>query len=173
MSVLKFQYRVIQLSRIPWRRFVKSENPLASALMAKMKMSPKDRPRVKLECLRLLASLRLDPARKQLIGVFVDSYLKLNELEARQFARRIANLGPAERRATMELTTSWEEKGRAEGKEQMVLRMIGRRFGDVPAAVSDRIDRLSADKLDDLGVALFDFSSIADVDQWLAQQLVS
>jgi len=30
--------------------------------MAKMNIAPKDRPRVKSECLRLLATLQLDPA---------------------------------------------------------------------------------------------------------------
>ena len=46
--------------------------------MAKMKIAPKDRPKVRLECLRLLATLKLDPARSQLIGGFIAAYLKLN-----------------------------------------------------------------------------------------------
>ncbi|MFN7934487.1 MAG: hypothetical protein U0R19_14240 [Bryobacteraceae bacterium] len=36
-EVLRFQYRVVQLNRLPWRKFVKKPNPVASALMAKMK----------------------------------------------------------------------------------------------------------------------------------------
>jgi hypothetical protein len=36
-TVLQFQYRVIQLNRLPWRRFMRQENPVASALMAKMR----------------------------------------------------------------------------------------------------------------------------------------
>ena len=36
-TVLQFKYRVIQLNRLPWRRFVRQENPVASALMAKMR----------------------------------------------------------------------------------------------------------------------------------------
>ncbi len=55
--------------------------------MAKMKMAPKDRPKVKLECLRLLASLKLDPARATLIGVFIESYLKLTAQEMKQYER--------------------------------------------------------------------------------------
>jgi hypothetical protein len=46
-TVLRFEYTVIQLNRIPWRQFVRQENPAASALMAKMKMSVKDRPKVR------------------------------------------------------------------------------------------------------------------------------
>ena len=41
------EYPVIQLNRLPWRRFVRQENPIASALMAKMKMSARDRPKVR------------------------------------------------------------------------------------------------------------------------------
>ncbi|WP_204103138.1 MULTISPECIES: Rpn family recombination-promoting nuclease/putative transposase, partial [Spirulina sp. CCY15215] len=78
-QVLQFNYRVIQLNRLNWRDFLDRQNPVASALMAKMNIATEDRPRVKVECLRLLATLRLDPARMQLISGFVDSYLKLNE----------------------------------------------------------------------------------------------
>jgi hypothetical protein len=42
--------------------------------MAKMNIADKDRPHVKLECLRLLTTLRLDPARMQLVSGFVDTY---------------------------------------------------------------------------------------------------
>lgn len=53
-NVLLFHYRVIQLNRLNWREFVRQPNPIASALMAKMNMAVEERPRVKLECLRLL-----------------------------------------------------------------------------------------------------------------------
>ena len=55
-TVLTFKYKVIQLNRLPWRGFVRQPNPVAAALMARMRIAPDDRPRVKAECLRLLAS---------------------------------------------------------------------------------------------------------------------
>ena len=51
LVVLDFTYRVIQLNRLNWRDFVRSPNPVASALMAKMGIAPADRPKVKRECL--------------------------------------------------------------------------------------------------------------------------
>ena len=78
-EVLRFRYRVVQLNRLPWRRFVNSRNPAASALMAKMKLADRDRPKVKAECLRLMVTLRLDRARMRLIAGFVDTYLRLNQ----------------------------------------------------------------------------------------------
>ena len=73
--VLRFQYAVIQLNRLHWSDFVHKENPVAAALMAKMHMSKDERPKVRLECYRLLTRLKLDPARSQIIGGFIDSYL--------------------------------------------------------------------------------------------------
>ena len=168
-TVLQFKYRVIQLNRLPWRRFVRQENPVASALMAKMKMSAKDRPKVKAECLRLLASLKLDPARTKLIGGFVDSYLKLTAQEMKRYERELARFTPTERNATMEIVTSWEQSGITRGKETLVMRQLRRRFSAVPDEVTARIDRLSAEQLDDLGEALLDFGAVSNLEQWLAR----
>ncbi|MCX6365117.1 MAG: Rpn family recombination-promoting nuclease/putative transposase [Armatimonadetes bacterium] len=84
-EVLRYSYRVVQLNRLSWRKFVSQHNPIASALMAKMKIAEQDRPRVKLECLRLLATLKLDPARMRLISGFVDTYLRLSRQEIVRF----------------------------------------------------------------------------------------
>ena len=172
-TVLRFEYTVIQLNRLPWRRFVRQENPVASALMAKMKMSAKDRPKVKAECLRLLASLKLDPARTKLIGGFIDSYLKLTAQEMQQYERAIAQFTPTERNATMEITTSWERmgitQGITQGKETLVVRQLRRRLGPVPSSLTARLDTLTPDQLDDLGEALLDFHTVADLEHWLDQ----
>jgi hypothetical protein len=180
-TVLKFEYTVIQLNRLPWRRFMRKENPVASALMSKMKMRPQDRPKVKAQCLRLLASLKLDPARTTLIGGFIDSYLQLTAQEMKQYERELADLPPTEREATMEIMTSWHREGRQEGisqgiiqgitqgKETLVLRLLRRRFGVVSADITAQLDRLSPEHLDDLGEALLDFGTAADLEQWLLQ----
>jgi hypothetical protein len=84
-TILEFNYSVIQLNRLAWREYLRQENPVAAALMAKMQIQPQDRPTVKLECLRLLTTLRLDPARMQLISGFIDTYLRLNAQEEQRF----------------------------------------------------------------------------------------
>ena len=54
----------MQLNRLDWRAYLRQPNPMAAALMAKMRIEPQDRPKVKVECLRLLATLtaQRDPA---------------------------------------------------------------------------------------------------------------
>jgi hypothetical protein len=76
LEVLRFQFRSIQLRRLNWRDYLRRPNPVAAALMARMGMAEEERPRVKLECLRLLTTLRLDPARMKLISGFIDTYLR-------------------------------------------------------------------------------------------------
>lgn len=92
--VLDFRYRVIQLNRLNWRDFVDKSNPVASALMAKMGIAKEERAKVKLECLRLLTTLKLDPARMQLISGFIDTYLRLNEEEEKLFQEQLTVLKP-------------------------------------------------------------------------------
>ena len=43
LDVLAFKFRTIQLNRLSWRDFVRQPNPVAAALMAKMKIAPEDR----------------------------------------------------------------------------------------------------------------------------------
>nr|WP_287127406.1 hypothetical protein [Candidatus Cyanaurora vandensis] len=44
---------------------------------------------MKLECLRLLATLKLDPAQMQFISGFVDTYLQLTGSEELQFTEQL------------------------------------------------------------------------------------
>ena len=146
--------------------------------MAKMQIATRDRPRVKTECLRLLATLRLNPARTQLLAGFIDSYLRLNAREQKLFEQEVAALAPPAREATVELMTSWEEKGLQRGLEQgeqreagaMTLRLMRRRFGSLPEALEQRVIGLPKTALEDLAESLFDFTTLADVDDWLAQR---
>ena len=168
-DVLRFHYRVVQLNRLPWRRFMKQANPVASALMAKMKIAPRDRHRVKLECLRLLATLKLDPARMRLISGFVDSYLRLTREEERRFDRAIVSSGlaPAEKESIMEVITSWMqtgiEQGIATGKQSearsLILRLGARRFGPPTSAVEKTLEDANQERLETLADRLLEAES--------------
>jgi len=174
-TVLQFTYRVIQLNRLSWREYVSTPNPVASALMAKMKITPPDRPKVRLECLRLLATLKLDPAKSQLIGGFIGTYLRLNAEEMKQYEQEFAKLTPEEKDANMELLNPWVKQGwdggRQEGKEELVVRQLNRKFGPVSAEVTERLNHLTAKQLNDLGEDLLDFKTFADLETWLSRHI--
>ncbi|MGI0494676.1 Rpn family recombination-promoting nuclease/putative transposase [Alkalinema pantanalense CENA528] len=115
LKVLEFNFAAIQLNQLNWRDFLNRPNPVAAALMAKMAIEERDRPKVKAECLRLLVTLKLNPAKSQLISQFVDSYLRLNAQEEKRFQAEIDKLEVREKEAIMETMTSWEEKGMEKG----------------------------------------------------------
>lgn len=179
LRVLEFNYQVIQLNQLNWRDFLDRPNPVASALMAKMQIAPEDRARVKAECLRLLVTLRLDRARMQLISGFIDTYLRLNELEQQQFEAEFGRIEPSKQEDVMEIVTSWMEEGirqgiqqgQAEGSQReaqsFALRLLRRKFGEIASELEHQVRALSVTQLEELGEATLDFSTIADVVTWL------
>lgn len=163
--VLEFRFHAVQLNRLNWRDYLNSKNPLSSALMAKMHIEPRDRWRVKAQCLRLLVTFKLDPARTRLISGFIDTYLRLNREEYEQFNALLATeLQPDEQEKIMELTTSWKEegilqgmqidmqKGMEQGMQQgealTLIRLLRRRFGEIPVGVEQAIAQASLEQID-------------------------
>ncbi|RCJ36710.1 hypothetical protein A6769_14485 [Nostoc punctiforme NIES-2108] len=65
-----------------------------------------------------------------------------------------------------------KEEGRQEGKEDLILRQLNRRIGEIDALLIGRINGLSIEQLENLGEALLDFSSVADLETWLNQQSI-
>jgi hypothetical protein len=180
-EVLKFNYRTLQLNRLNWRDFLNQPNPVASALMAKMRIKPEERPQVKAQCLRLLVTLRLDPSRLQLISGFVDTYLNLTQEEEDLFAREISTFKVEEQEEVMQLTTSWMQKGLEQGLEQglvqgaerekeLIVRLLKRKIASIDANLEAQIKALDLESVEALGEALFNFSTIEDLQHWLQRQ---
>jgi hypothetical protein len=123
-KVLDFRFKAIQLNRCDWRDYVNRPNPVAAALMAKMAIAPADRPKVKAECLRLMVTLRLDPAKSRLISKFVDTYLRLSVEEEGRFQVELDRLDVGQKEVVMQTMTSWEEKGMEIATQTIVLNML-------------------------------------------------
>ena len=186
LKVLEFNYQVVQLNRLNWRDFLNQDNPVAAALMAKMKIAARDRAKVKAQCLRLLVTLRLDAARMQLISGFVDTYLNLNSSEEIEFQQEISTFIQPEQEGVMQITTSWMRRGLEQGLEQglerglergleqglarernLIIRLIKRKLGAIDVALESRIMTLNIDDLERAGEALLDFSTGEDLTNWL------
>ena len=170
LSVVRFQYKVLQLNRMSWRKFITRPNPAAAALMTKMKIALKDRLRVTREIVRMLATLKLDPAKSQIIGGFMENYLKLTAEDMARYERRYRETLEAEtEESKMEMWTSWGREGMQKGKAEIVLRQITKRFETVPPQVTENLDKMTSEQLNELAVDLLDFTSLADVEQWLSR----
>jgi hypothetical protein len=177
-EVNRFNYEVIQLNRLNWQDYRDSNNAIGCALMAKMQMERGDRPLVKLECLRMLHHLNLNPARTQLISGFIDIYLRLNPEEQALFQAELSTILPQEQEGVMEIVTSWMEQGIEQGLEQgmrqatvsLVERQLNRRCGGISPDLDLAVRELSTPQLEELSEALLDFTNEADLVAWLNER---
>jgi predicted transposase YdaD len=61
-------------------------------------------------------------------------------------------------------------EGREEGlrrERTLVLRQLTRKLGELPQEMSDRINNLSIEQIENLGEALLDFQEMSDLEAWL------
>ncbi len=172
-QILSFSFQSIQLNRLPWRDFLRQPNPVAAALMAKMNFRPEERPKVKLECLRMIVTLRLDSARIHLLSGFVDTYLRLNMAEQQVFEQELHRIQPQEEAQVMQIVTSWMEEGLQQGRQEeackIILRFIQQRFPDQVSGFKPQIQALNLAQLDALSDRLFGFESVAELETWLRE----
>ncbi|OCQ97057.1 hypothetical protein BCD64_15840 [Nostoc sp. MBR 210] len=73
-----------------------------------------------------------------------------------------------ETRVYREIIEEGEQRGRTAGERSLVLRQLARRVGELPQDVREQVETLSLEQLENLGVALLDFTSMADLLSWLA-----
>jgi predicted transposase YdaD len=63
------------------------------------------------------------------------------------------------------------ERGRQEGelsaKKSLILRQLNLKLGSIPLKVEQKIKQLNPNQLDNLALALLDFSDVEDLHQWL------
>ena len=118
LNVLDFNFAAIQLNQLSWRDYLTQQNPVAAALMAKMNM-------------RLLTTLRLDPARMQLISGFVGVYLELNAAEEEIFQDTVDRMGLNDEEVYMEMVTSWERKAIQSERRETISDLLKLRFGNL------------------------------------------
>lgn len=193
-QVLEFSFISIQLNRLNWRDFLKRQNPVASALMAKMKIAPSERAQVKAECLRLLATLELNPEKMELISGFIGTYLRLNEEEEAQFQQALERMELGTKERVMQFVTDWTDKGREQGLQEGrqeglqqgrqeglqqgqiakaredVLRILEVRFEEIPVALRELIERIDdTERLGNLLVQAVTIPSLAAFESVVSQ----
>jgi hypothetical protein len=146
------------------------QNPVAAALMAKMDFKPEERVRVKLECLRMLVTLQLNPAKIELISGFIDTYLKLNATEEQELDTELKQANLVEEAQIMEIVTSWMQKGIEQGEQKVIKIVLKQRFDNIPTSLETRINELSSEQIENLASVIFDLQSLEDLIKWLDKQ---
>ena len=132
-----------------------------------------------------MARLRLNAAQARMISGFVDTYLRLEAQEEEVFQRELDRIESREKEGVMEVVTSWMEagiergiergieqgieRGIERGERSLILRQLNRRFGSLPQVTQAQVEALSLERLELLGEALLDFTSLVELENWLAQ----
>jgi Putative transposase, YhgA-like/Domain of unknown function (DUF4351) len=171
--IIQFNYTVIQLNRMDWQDYLNRPNPVASALMSKMKVARKDRSKVKLECLRMLFGLGLEDDKQDLISDFIDTYIQLSRKEQAEFEKARDKLQPQEKDRFMVVENMWKREARREARiettQDNVIMLLKAKFGKLSSATEEKIKKLSVTKLKELLVAVLSFSKEGDLEKWLAE----
>ena len=168
-SRVRFDFHLIKLSQRDHRRFLKSDNPLAFALMAKMKYTRRQRVRLKADFLRLILRAGIDSARESLLVEFVETYMPLATAEQSQFTQLVqVDESYAE---VKQMVTAYEkagikkgmEKGMEKGKLEALMLLLEKRFTKLPAEVRRKVERInSSQRIDELLLAVLNAKSLSE-----------
>jgi predicted transposase/invertase (TIGR01784 family) len=96
--------------------------------------------------------------------IVVHQFTKLS----RQEVDEMLGIRLEETRVYQDAKEEGREEGREEGQKALLLRQLNHRMGKkLPKRLNTLVERLSSTQLENLGDALFDFKSIADLETWL------
>ena len=62
------------------------------------------------------------------------------------------------------------EEGRQEGELTIILRLLGRRFSNLPESLVGRLHQMDAGQLEAFSEVLLDASSLDDINDWLQKR---
>jgi predicted transposase YdaD len=148
--------------------YLDRSEPLAWALAALMDPGPWSRAELKMACLRRIAGLkgRVDPF---LLVDCVENYLQLEPREVAEFKVLHSRRENQEVRA-MAMTWSetqkamGREEGRKEGLQEVLLHLLGKRFGPLPEKVRRQVETISSlDRLTELAERVLSAHSLEEM----------
>jgi hypothetical protein len=138
LTPVTFRYRVVRPVLQPWRSLTTKDHPVSAALISWFMRYGFDRMNQRLACLAMITRLELDKDKRTVLTAIVETYLRPNPSEARQFSRVLNNLPPDQKEQIiklvknsavarlknelsnhwLDLETSWFRQGYKEGYKQ-------------------------------------------------------
>ncbi|MBD2212096.1 DUF4351 domain-containing protein [Nostoc linckia FACHB-104] len=184
---LNFEFGTVKLwdYQTCWTELEASNNPFATVVMAHLKTQqttkkPQERKSWKFSLIRRLYEQGWQEKDIRNLYRFIDWVMILPKALEVEFWEEFKQF---EQERTMSYITTGErigyERGREEGKQEgrqegkqegeqiLVLRLLQKRFGNLPESLRLRIQTLSLNQLEELGEALLDFTAIEDLLSWL------
>lgn len=169
-----------------WDELEQSSNPFAVVVMAHLKAQEtrkdsQSRKDWKFSLIRGMYERGYD--RRDVVNLFrfIDWVMILPKGLERQFwqqlqtyeeERRMPYISSVERMGIEQGIRQGIEQGIGQGIERersLILRLLARKVGELPEALQSQLQALSIDRLELLGEALLDFTSLADLERWLTE----
>ncbi|MDB9437703.1 DUF4351 domain-containing protein [Dolichospermum lemmermannii CS-548] len=91
--------------------------------------------------------------------------LKINQSSQTEDQELIMRLAP--------LYQQDRELAKQEGEQRLIIRLLKRRFGEIDSLLIQKVQELPVEKLEELGEALLDFTSVTDLETWLQHNSIN
>ena len=175
-KVLEFDFDVVNLAGMEAKSYVRMANPAALALAATMRFDKHRRMRLTKDFFLTLAMTPLQGKEKKLIAGFFSAYQPLSPRESLQLEMEMGKVSSdMVRQAAIRLTNPFIElgkkrgrqEGRQQGEAQLVLRLLTLRIGPLSSSQVKAVQELQTSQIEELGEALLEFTSRADLAHWL------
>ncbi len=62
---------------------------------------------------------------------------------------------------------SGEQRGEFKGEQNMIIQLLNYRFSEIDSSLTKQVKTLNREQLTELGKAIFNFSTVIDLQQWL------
>ena len=150
-SYLDFRYIACALKQIPARDHLDSSNLVARLNLPNMAYAPEDKLLVYAQALRGLVTLEPSPEKRLKYVDFIDIYADLDDNERQLYTQRypqeVTTMAGFAQRFTELGHKEGHKQGLQRGEARILTALLRLRFGDLPAAVQQRIEAADADTL--------------------------
>jgi hypothetical protein len=136
--------RYVLLRQSPYERYRDSDNIVARLCLPSMHHERAERVAAYAHAVCGLTTLEPDPEKQAKYADFIDIYGALDDNELAQYAREYPDeaktMSTFSERFIEQGLQQGRQEGRQEGEAAMLLRLLERRFGDLPDAVCRRVE---------------------------------
>lgn len=139
---MTFQYQVVGLPDLASDDYLEQDNPLGTALSALMRPGRSGRALRRALGLRQEALRQVDEARRSLLINLIETYLPLSAEEEAEFQGIV---GRPEFEGAKQMITVYEQRGIIQGKRDTLLRLLRRKFGELPQDSVTKIESITAE----------------------------
>ena len=156
---LTFEYLACRLAETHYERWRESRNVAALVNLPNMRVPEECRVDAYAAAVRGLGEVEPDAGRRAKYMEFIDTYAGLDDDEYRRYERDYAE----ESKAMTGMIQRARNEGRQEGRQDVLERLLRRRFGPLSAGVAERLRRASVGEIEAWADNVLDADTLDDV----------